>query len=182
VQASSNPYTAASSGGINVTASASDLWLFKQNGAGGYAGSFSDGDRLLTTFFDNGPLTLSFDKAVRGVGFNIENVNWGDFTGTMEFFDAGNSSLGFVTVTGTNSGSNDGSAPFLGGLSDLLEISKVVISVSTVLGGEALTINQVSLVTTGTPGTVPEPGSVLLVATALVGLILLRRRRAAQVA
>ena len=108
-----SPHVQASVGGLNVaafaTAPALDLFLFIQNGSA-FTANFTSGDRLLTTGFDDGPLTLSFATPIRGIGFNIVNQNFGMFTGTMQFLDLMNNSLGTVSVMGTSSAANDGSA------------------------------------------------------------------------
>jgi PEP-CTERM motif len=177
----SSPYEVSSTGGIAVTASAMELTLYEQYGGGGFTANFTEGDKLLTTGFADGPLTLSFSTPVRGVGFQIVNQNPGSFTGTIEFFNAANLSLGVLTTLGTSSFDNDGSAAFLGGVGNLLEISKVSISVSKSydgfvdLEGTSLAINQLNLVTTP----VPEPTSALLLALGLAGLGLHLRRGAA---
>lgn len=176
-----SPHIVASTGLIVITASATDLWLFEQNGGGGFTANFTSGDKLLTTGFENGPLTLSFSAPVRGVGFQIVNQNFGTFTGTIEFFNAMAVSLGVLSTVGTSSLASDGSATFLGGVGSLLEISKISISVSESndglidLAGTSLAINQLSLVTTP----VPEPTSALLLALGLAGLGLQVRRTAA---
>lgn len=174
-----SPHVQASVGGLNVaafaTAPALDLFLFIQNGSA-FTANFTSGDRLLTTGFDDGPLTLSFATPIRGIGFNIVNQNFGMFTGTMQFLDLMNNSLGTVSVMGTSSAANDGSAPFLGGVGNLLEISSVIISVSAVGGGIPLAINHLSLVTTP----VPEPAAALMLLLGLAGVALHRRRARSQ--
>jgi hypothetical protein len=155
----------------SVTATAADLWLFEQGGA--YIANFAAGDKLLTTFTTNGPITLSFSSAVRGVGFNIAHLEYGAFIGTMEFFDVANTSLGVVNIGGISSNANDGTAAFLGGVGSALDIRKVVIAVDLQRGNTAFAINDLSLVTTP----VPESTSALLFAFGLAGLALHRKQR-----
>lgn len=173
----SSPLNVVSAGGINVSAAVTGgLAIWVQNGGGGYVGAFSPGDILLDSGFNPGPITVDFATAVRGVGFNIASLNFGGFTGTMQFFGAGNTLFGSVNVSGTSSGANNGSAPFLGGTSSLRDITRVVISTSG--AGTELTINQMSLLTTD-PGTViPEPSTTItLLSAALASGFWLRRRR-----
>jgi PEP-CTERM motif len=166
-----SPYATTSVGGITITATAADLVLFEQNGGIGFAANFAPGDRLLSTFVSDGPITLTFSSAVRGVGFNIAHLVNGLFIGTLDFFN-GINPLGSVTVAGSSSVANDGSAAFLGGLGTTLDITKVVISVDSQGGSTALTINDLSLVVSA----VPEPTSALLLALGLAGLALRCRR------
>lgn len=172
-----SPYDVVSAGGINLSATASALAIFVQNGSGGYVGAFTPGDILLDSGLTPGPITIDFATAVRGVGFHISSLNFGAFTGTVEFFGAGNVLFGTVNVNGTSSSNNDGSAPFLGGVSSARDITRVVIS--TTGAGSELTINQMSLLTTDAPGgDVPEPSTMTLFSAAIVGCAWLRRRRA----
>jgi hypothetical protein len=174
----SSPLAVVSVGGINVSAAVTGgLAIYVQNGGGGYVGAFSPGEILLDSAFNTGPITIDFATAVRGVGLNVMSLNFGAFTGTMQFFGAGNTLFGSVNVNGTSSSANDGSAPFLGGTSSLRDITRVVISTSG--AGTELTINQMSLLTTdpSSGGDIPEPSTVTLLSAALVGGVWLRRRR-----
>jgi hypothetical protein len=180
-----SPYARTSTGGVGVSAVlAGGFTIFVQNGTA-FTSNFTDGEILLTAFdinngSINGPVTINFNTAVRGVGFNIVNLNTGAFTGTMQFFGAGNVLFGTVNVNGTSSFANDGSAPFLGGTSSLRDITRVVVSVSDSAGSTALAINQMSLLTTDPPGggEIPEPSTITLFGAALAGGLWLRRRRA----
>lgn len=173
-----SPYARTSTGGVNVSAVlAGGFTIFVQNGAA-FTANFAPGEVLLGTFGVDGPITINFATAIRGLGFNIVNENFGAFTGTMAFYGAGNTLFGTVNVNGTSSNANDGSAPFLGGTSSARDITSVVISVSTVGGGRALAINQMSLLTTDAPGgVIPEPSTITLFGAALAGGLWLRRRR-----
>lgn len=172
----SSPYNVLSAGGINVSASvAGGIAIYVQNGSGGYIGAFSPGDILLDSGYNPGPMTITFATAVRGVGFNIGTLNYGTFTGTMQFFGTGNTLFGTVNVNGVTSSANDGSLPFLGGTSSARDITRVVIS--TTGAGSELTINQMSLLTTDAPGgsAIPEPSTITLFSAALAGCAWLRR-------
>ena len=171
-----SPYSRTSVGGLSVTAThAPDLTVFVQNGLA-FTANFAPGEIVLSTFGVDGPIDIDFASPVRGVGFNIVHENFGSFTGTLDFYGAGNVLFGSVSVNGISSAANDGSAPFLGGTSSLRDITRVNVRVNTVLGGRALAINQMSLLTTDPGDAVPEPGTIVLVPAALAGLLFLRKR------
>lgn len=171
------PYTVLSGGGLSVSATGPNgLAIFENGGGNGYSGNFSTGDILLTSGLASGPITIDFATAVRGVGFDISSLNFGSFTGTMQFYGAGNVLFGSASVNGTSGDTQDGSAPFLGGTSSLRDIVRVVLLMSG--AGDELTINQGSLLTSDVPsGDIPEPATVALVSAALAGCLAVRRRR-----
>ncbi len=183
-----SPYSRVSTGGVGVAAALTGgFGVFVQNGGGGYTSNFSAGDVVLSTFFTDGPISITFASAIRGLGFNVVNDNFGAFTGTLDFFGAGDVFFGSVGVGGASSNANDGSAPFLGGFSSLRDILRVDVSVTSVLGGSPLSINQMSLLTTAPPappggGNAPEPATATLVGLALATTLMLRRRRSSRLA
>lgn len=178
-----SPYSVISVGGLTVTAALTgDLAIYQQNG-GTFLGNFTDGEILLDSAFNDGPITLSFGSAIRGVGFNIQRNDFETFTGQIDFYGAGNTLFGTVTQLGLSNDNNDGSAIFICGLSSLRDIVRVDVSVSNIPGNStAFAINQMSLLTTGDPGPggngtgVPEPGTVTLIFGALAGLLWMRWR------
>jgi PEP-CTERM motif len=173
-----NPYSLFSVGGLGVTASTpapNELWTYVQAGTA-YTGNFTAGDVLLSTAFTDGPIVITFASAVLGVGFDVQHVNFGTFSGSMRFYSdlAGATLLGTVNIAGaTSSGANDGSAPFFGGISTTSDVRRVEISVAPLLGGTGLSINHMSLITSA----VPEPSTALVFALGLVGLGLRARLR-----
>lgn len=173
-----DPYNRTSTGGVDVAASLpGGFAIFVQNGVA-FTGNFAPGEILLDSFFTDGPISITFASAVRGLGFNIQHEVNGTFTGQIDFYGAGNTLFGSVTANGVSNFDNDGSAIFLGGTSSLRDITRVDVSVGTSGGSSALTINQMSLLTTdASTSTVPEPSTFALVSAGIAGCFWLRRRR-----
>jgi len=175
----SSPYLRTSTGGLDVTATLSTgFMIYVQDGAA-FVGNFTPGEILLDSASSDGPIVITFANAIRGIGFNIQHMNLGAFSGQIDFYGAGDVLFGSVTQNGTSNFNNDGSAVFLGGMSSARDITRIDVSVGLLSGGSGFTINQASLLTTNaaTPGEIPEPATVTLVSAALGGLIWLRRRR-----
>jgi len=173
-----SPYTRASTGGLDVTADlTTGFAIFVQNGAA-FTGNFAPGDILLDSYFADGPISITFATPVRGVGFNIQHLVTGAFTGQLDFYGTGNTLFGSVSRNGVSNMESDGSAIFLGGRSSLRDITRIDVGVNSVGGSTGLSINQMSLLTTNPPtGAVPEPSTLVLVSAGLAGCFWIRRRR-----
>ena len=85
------------------------------------------------TWTPNGPLTLTLSTPQRGVGFRIMADEPGAFSGTVCAYNAADTLLGCVPLTGTGepiAGNANSLAAYTGIYDDAAEISKVTIDAS----------------------------------------------------
>ena len=143
-------------------------------------GNFVAGQNVLYTGDTNNPFaaassfTTTFSTAVAGVGLQITSNFYGAFTASMEVFN-GATSLGVFNVAGVMDGNQDGTAPFLGALSDSLNIDRAVFTLTSNTGA-GLGVNRLLTSDNGLePTPVPEPATLLLLGSGLVAAY--RRRR-----
>lgn len=143
-------------------------------------GNFIVGQNVLYSGDPNNPfaaassLALHFNTAVAGLGLQVTSNFYGAFTASIEAF-SGATSLGVFNVSGVMDGNEDGTAPFLGLLSDAMNIDSAIITLTS-NAGAGLGVNR--LLTTDSPGevtAVPEPATLGLLGTGLVAAF---RRRA----
>ncbi|HAX43415.1 MAG TPA: PEP-CTERM sorting domain-containing protein [Bryobacteraceae bacterium] len=167
-------------GGATVTVSNLDLDIgnmFRQEQSGSWSGNFSPGDAVLFLYGEDAPLTLAFASPVAAVGANIQGNEYGPFEGTISVYGIGNNLLGSYTRTGDSNGAGDGSAIFLGMVSDGVDIYFARFSIER---ADYLDfgINQVLLGGEGSASApIPEPSTWALLGAGL-GWVVYRRGRA----
>lgn len=147
----SSPKTQTSVIGLGIAASTQGTTVFSavRNTTIGssWLGNFASGDWALENdYTDPGPITLTFDTPIYGVGCQICGGDYAGFDVTIEAFDESSISLGSYTRSdGVTSGAHDNSAIFIGLLSTLRNIKSVVISLEQPGPLYNLAINHLSL-------------------------------------
>ena len=157
----SNPFSIMSEEGLELEVSIPTGEFLRLDQTPIFPGSFNVGDALLFTGLGNpGPLTLTFDQPVFGIGTQIQSdpQNIPEYTATITAFDSlGNlidsGSVDAVSISDAGSG-----VPFLGFLDNQGDIKSIVFNALEAGENVPFAINAVSLRTT-TP--IPEPGVIL---------------------
>ena len=149
-----------------------------------WLGNFDYGESLLWTGNSAfgvgglGPMAMVFFNPVASVGFSIQADFYGSFTASLAAFDAGGNLLTIFTQPGVSNGLENGSALFLG-LGDVTgpNIATIEFTVSSnafpPYSNNDFAINDVSIGYTATP----EPSSLLLLGSGLLGMAGLVRRK-----
>ncbi|MDJ0732156.1 MAG: hypothetical protein QNJ33_19435 [Crocosphaera sp.] len=153
--------------------------FYFQTTSDGIPSNYSPNDFVLFSGFNpetlignSGPLTITFDIPVLGVGSQLVVENTPSFLGTIEAFDVNNMSLGQFSLPGISSQALDNSAQFYGVINDVPNISRITFS--TDITDRAIAINSLSLVNVS----VPEPSlSIGLIFMVGCGLISKNKRK-----
>jgi hypothetical protein len=115
-------------GGVSVFSDGGKLSLDRQGSA--WSGNFSPQTPVITNFFDQGKITITFADPVKGVGAQIQSGIYGAFHATMHINGGGPG--GYTLLEdGVSTDAGDGSAIFLGLLSDVEDITEVTFEVTT---------------------------------------------------
>jgi hypothetical protein len=144
----------------------------------GWNGNFEFGETLIWTRGNiPGDMTINFNQGVSSVGLQLQADFFGAYTGTMRVFVGGIDAFD-LTLPGVSNGNQDGSATFFG-VGDLTgaNITSIVLSSVDISGGNNFAIDDITL-TQAT--TVPEPGSLALLGTGLLGVVGVVRRKMAR--
>jgi len=167
------------SSGINAIASlpGNPNFLITVEGSSS-GGNFALGDVLLFTDTSNGPLSISFNSPIAGVGMQMQRNIFGAFGGVLSVYGAGNTLFGTITNNlGDSNGNGDNSAIFVGARSSLTDIVRIDLQVTNPIASpnDQFQINFLSLAAGGQE--IPEPATLGLVGAALAILALRRVRR-----
>ncbi|MDJ0660234.1 MAG: hypothetical protein QNJ42_12200 [Crocosphaera sp.] len=146
-------YFQTTSDGIRTNYSPNDFILFS-------------GFNLVTQLGNPGPLTLTFETPILGVGSQLTVDDTFSFLGTIEAFDINNVSLGEFSFAGTSSEALDNSAQFYGVINDVPTISKVTFS--TDINNKAIGLNFLSLVTVSVPEPSLSMGLIFIIGCGLI--------------
>lgn len=174
------PWISQSTAFIGLVGNVSGGTFQRLDQGNGWNGNFSTGDHLIWN--QGGPtdtgidLGIEFDNQfVFGGNAQIQADFFGAFTATLTAFDHDGNVLGQVTEQGQSNSNGDGSAISIGFRSSLPNVYFLEFNVVDVNGGDSLAINGFNIYTSGT--TTPEPGSLLLLGSGLLGTLAYGRTR-----
>jgi hypothetical protein len=137
----------------------------------GWGGNFAPGDELLwTNSPGQGPLTFNFSTPITGVGANIQADFFGAFT--AQICDQANNCF---SENGNSNSNGDGSAIFIGLANDPGITSVTFSLLSCAFDCNDFAINQMDITTSTT--TTPEPGTLVMFGSGILGLAGLVRRK-----
>jgi hypothetical protein len=165
--------------GFVTNTSGGDLAYLQQSYAG-WNGNFDPGANLLwdENNQNNPPdgVTVTFSAPVNSVGFQIQADFFGSFTGQLEVFGS-SGLLGTLILDGSSNGNADDSALFMGLLDDSgANITSIDIQTYNSFDINDFAIDDISI-TSDASTSVPEPGSIVLLASVVLGVAGLLRRR-----
>lgn len=113
-----------------------------------WLGNFNQGDGVLSTDHDIGPLIIVFYHPIKGAGAQIQAESQGRFKGRIEAFDVEGGRLAQYDREGSSDPTNDNSAIFLGVLFKTAKIKTIKFSTFATVPSPRSTsfgINRVSL-------------------------------------
>ncbi|MFZ1137026.1 MAG: PEP-CTERM sorting domain-containing protein [Candidatus Korobacteraceae bacterium] len=170
------PFTSA--GGITGLIGLNDFDPFERLDQGnGWNGNFSPGEHLIwnidQTGFDDSIVAI-FNTGTFGGGAQIQADPFGPFVGILNVYDTSLNLIATVTENGVSNSNGDGSAIFIGYQSGSADVGALQFLVSDVNGANTVAIGTMSIYTSSA---VPEPGSLLMFGSGIIGLAGVLRRR-----
>ena len=166
-----NTITGSLAGGSGLVAVAGVSWT-------PVVAPFVAGDHLVWTFNNatntgTAPLTLAFGTAVLAGGVEIQSDAPGLFTAQVQAFD-GATSLGIENLASDAAGD----PIFIGAQDTTADITSVVISCTGACANNDFAVDTLlSINPQAPPPPTPEPGTLALLGSSLLGFAALRRRR-----
>lgn len=147
----------------------------------GWEGNFYNGDHLIWN--GGGPysqeidIAIFFDQPVVGGGAQIQARYYGEFWASIMAFDSHDNMIGEVDMQGQSNANGDGSALYISFLSNQPNVTHIEFNVYDINGGDSFAIGKFTIA----PAVVtPEPGSLVLLGSGLMGALTYVRRRIAQ--
>jgi len=169
-----NPTIMLSDDGLSVTISQQTSSFERRNQGPNWNGNFLPGEELLRTATigsnARGPMKVDFGtNAIEAFGLQIAINALGAYTAQLELFDSVGGSLGTLTGAGINTSAADGSAMFIGALSDNPSTDFYSVVISIIAGNvpnsllNDFAVNQADFSPASTDsGVVPEAASIVV--------------------
>jgi hypothetical protein len=168
-------------GATGTVVNTSGATMYQLTQGASWNGNFDGGEQLLWNGnYETNPVDgtqLFFNTPVNSVAFGLEANFHGTFTGQLELLNQFDSVIAILILGGTSSAAGDGSELFMG-LQDDSGANIYGIDIQTYASFDTndFAIDAVSM-TSDSNTNVPEPGSIVLLASVVLGVAGLLRRR-----